>query len=194
MISEMGIAASLLLLTVVSVIPGDLPFSRWFTAHDHGIEVQIARMPEGPPWLRGVAEVSAPAGRVFALLADLRRYPRLFGPPLEKARVLEEAGSGARVHLVWRTSSPTLRRDAVALYRAERLTDGAFVVSWDSDARGGDPREGSRITRFSGETRVEPVGESRSRVSYTFLGELDSRLPQEAREKQWRQQPVLYIR
>jgi polyketide cyclase/dehydrase/lipid transport protein len=188
--------AAALVLAAVSTIPGDLPFSRWFTDHAHGIEVQIARVPGAAPWLKSVAEVAAPAESVFALVTDFRRYAGLFAPALAKARVLEGDASRARLHLVWRRGSPTGRRDAIALYRSEREPGGVFVVSWESDPRPrpGDPKAGTRRARVVGETRIEPVGQTRCRVSYTYRADRDARISAAAEEKAWKEEPVLYIR
>lgn len=183
-----------LVLLLASVIPGDLSFHRWFTAHEHGVDVQIARVPGGPPWLRGVAELAAPAGRVSALLTDFNRYAELFAPVVRRARVLEAAGLGARLHLVWHYPFPLRNRDAVVLYESAPEPDGAFLLSWRSDQRPGDPKEGVRIARVAGETRIEPVGPARCRVTYTYLGDLGGKFPGAAQEKAWKAEPVEYIR
>lgn len=185
----------LVAILVASEIPADLAFNRWFTAHEHGVEVQIARAPGGPPWIKGVAEVAASVERVATVLTDYGRYAGIFGPVLRKARVL---GTGTakevRLHLVWHYPFPLRNRDAVVRYAGSLEPGGAFVLSWESDPRPGDPREGARIERVAGETRVEPVGASRCRVVYTYLGDLGGKFPEEAQEKAWRTEPVEYIR
>jgi hypothetical protein len=48
--------------------------------------------------------------------------------------------------------------------------------------------------RVLGETRVEPLGPSRCRVTYTYLGDLGGKFPAWAQEKAWKEEPVQYMR
>jgi hypothetical protein len=188
------VLAVILYAVLAPAIPADLSFSRWFTAHADAVEVQIARPPAGPPWLKGVAEVAAPPERVFAVVTDFRRYSKIFGPTLKKASVLEVSPDRARLHMVWSYPFPFENRDAVVAYEGRREADGVFVLEWKADARPGDPHEGTRIERVSGETRIEPVGSSRCRVVYTYLGDLGGSFPKSAQERAWKEEPVQYIR
>ena len=185
---------AVLLAVALSALPGDLPFSRWFTSHEEAVEVQIARVPSGPPWLRGVAEVAAPPDRVFEVLTDFRAYAKTFAPTLKKARVLEAGPSRARLHMVWSYPFPLNNRDAVVAYEGSREARGGYLIEWRSDPRPGDPREGTRINRVAGETRIEPVGATRCRVVYTYLGDLGGSFPASAQEKAWKAEPVEYFR
>ena len=76
------------------------------------------------------------------------------------------------------------------------IQDGGYVIEWKADAKPGDPRErqGARIERVAGETRIEPVGAMRCRVVYTYLGDLGGSFPKSEEEKAWKEQPVEYIR
>jgi hypothetical protein len=184
----------LLAMVLDQAVPPDLPFRRWFTSHDDAVEVQIARVAGGPPWLRGVAEVAAPADRVFEVLTEFRSYSKTFAPALKKARVLEASPSRARLHMVWSYPFPLHDRDAVVAYEAKREPGGGYLVEWRSDPRPGDPSEGVRIGRVAGQTRIDPVGDSRCRVVYTYLGDLGGSFPEAGEEKAWRQEPVEYFR
>jgi hypothetical protein len=180
-------AAAFLLLS----IPEGLPFEPWVV--EDGVAVSIARSGSATPWIRGVAEVGAPAGRVFDLICAWDGYAALFAHVLRKAAVIERFGDAARLHLVWRYPFPFRNRDAIVRYEAERLADGAFRVRWRDDAREGDPAEGVRLRRVAGETRIEPLSAERCRVIYTFLGDLGGSFPRAAEEKAWKREPAVYV-
>jgi hypothetical protein len=67
-----------ILAVLSSVVAPDLPFNRWLTAHEHGLEVRIAREDAaGPPGVESVAEV-ATRQRNLSLLTDFRSYEKVF--------------------------------------------------------------------------------------------------------------------
>lgn len=175
-----------------AAVPPALPFAEWFVSR--GVRVEIVRVPGGPPWIRGAAELRAPAKRIAGIVSDFRRYERIFAPAIRKARVLETSGSFTRLQIVWPYPFPLRNRDAVIGYRLEPLEDGGFVLSWSSDPRPGDPHEGVRIARVEGETRVSPTAPDSSSVTYTYLGDLGGKFPASAEEKAWRAEPVEYFR
>jgi len=177
---------------VLAAIPGDLSFSPWFTSR--GVSVEIARQSSGPPWIRSRGEIPAPAAKVAAVLSDFGRYRELFSPAVKRADVLERYGAAVRLHLVWPYPFPYANRDAVVRYESVSAPGGGAVISWRADARSGDPREGTRIERVAGETRIEPAGEGRCTLTYTYLGDLGGKFPDWAREKAWREEPVQYFR
>ena len=181
------------LVALLSVVPPEAPFARWFTAH--GVQVEIARRPDALPWLRGTAELPVAAEQVAAVLTDFQRYKDLFAPAVRSARVLEAGEGSARVHFVWAYPFPFKNRDAIVLYRSEK-SGAAFLLSWKSDTRprAEDPTEGVRIERVEGETRVESLDPSRCRVTYTYLGDLGGKFPAWAQEKAWKEEPVQYVR
>lgn len=184
--------SSLLLFSLLAVLPPDLAFTSWFESR--GVTIEIARQPDGPPWVRGRGELHVAAEKVVAALTDFRHYKELFSPAVKRATVLEEAESSVRMHLLWPYPFPFKNRDAVVRYRREALEARGFRLSWLSDSRPGDPKEGIRIERVAGETRVEPLGPERCRVTYTYLGDLGGSFPAWAREKAWREEPVQYFR
>jgi hypothetical protein len=177
---------------LLAAIPSDPSFAPWFTSR--GISVEIARQPSGPPWIRGRGEIPVSASKVAAVLSDFGRYRELFSPAVRKADVLDREGPAARLHLVWPYPIPYSNRDAVVRYESAPAADGGAVISWRADARSGDPAEGTRIERVAGETRIEPAGEGRSRVTYTYLGDLGGKFPAWAQEKAWREEPIQYFR
>lgn len=169
-----------------------LAWQPWFSAR--GVEVEIARVEAGTPWIRGTGDVPAAAEKIAALITDFEDYREIFSPALKKARVLSAAADSARLHLVWPYPFPLRNRDAIVAYRMEPLAEGGFLLTWKNDQKAGDPHEGVRIARVSGETRIVPVAAERSRVTYTYLGDLGGKFPRSAEEKAWRAEPVEYFR
>lgn len=182
------LAAALLLRLAA---PPDPDFTPWFVER----EVAVARARDGSrtPWIRAVAEIPAPAGRIVELVEDYGAYRELFAPLVKRASILESRGPTVRLHLVWPYPFPFRNRDAIVRYEGERLDDGAFRLFWRDDARPGDPAEGVRIARVAGETRIEPLAPDRCRVTYTFLGDLGGSFPRAFEEKAWRHEPVGYV-
>jgi hypothetical protein len=185
-------AALLFAPLLLGAIPADLSFAPWFTSR--GISVDISRQPSGPPWIRGRGEIPASASTVAAALSDFGRYRELFSPAVKKADVLDREGRAARLHIVWPYPIPYSNRDAIVRYESASAADGGAVISWRADAKSGDPREGTRIERVAGETRIEPAGEGRCTVTYTYLGDLGGKFPAWAQEKAWREEPIQYFR
>lgn len=187
-------AAAAVLLATLGAVPGDLPFVFWFASR--GIDVEIARVPSGPPWLKSRGEIPVAASKVAAVLSDFAHYRELFAPAVRKADVLERGRTSARIHFVWPYPFPYANRDAVVRYDMEEVDKGAggYLLSWKSDANPGDPKEGTRIERVFGQTRVEPAGGDACRITYTYLGDLGGRFPGSAQERAWREEPVQYFR
>jgi len=178
---------------LLAPVPEGLHFEKWFTSR--GVEVEIARQTGSAPWIRGRAELSVPVAAVAKVLTDYADYKQIFAPGVKSARVLDVAADGgARLHIVWPYPFPLRNRDAVIRYRGRTDEEGRFLLSWEAEGRDGDPHEGVRIARVAGETLVEPAGENRCRVTYTYLGELGGNFPASAEEKAWREEPVQYIR
>jgi hypothetical protein len=117
-------AAAAMLLATLGAVPRDLPFVFWFSSR--GVDVEIARPPDGPPWLRSRGEIPVAASRVAAVLSDFTHYRELFSPAVRKADVVERDRSSVRIHFVWPYPFPYANRDAVAR-RLRRLPDDVHV-------------------------------------------------------------------
>ena len=187
-------AAAAMLLSTLAPVPRDLPFVFWFASR--GVDVEIARPPSGPPWLRSRGELPVAASRVAAVLSDFAHYRELFSPAVRKADIVERDRASARIHFVWPYPFPYANRDAVVCYDMEEIEGGAggYRLSWKSEGKPGDPTEGIRIERVSGETRIEPAGADACRMTYTYLGDLGAKFPAGAQEKAWREESVQYFR
>jgi hypothetical protein len=172
-------------------LPADLVFEPWFV--DRGVAVGIARRPDGVPWIQGVADVPAPAPRVFAEVSRYENFVAFFGPVVRKARILDASGPEAVIHLVWDYPFLYRDRDAVVAYRGEELGGGVYRLSWREVKRPDIPTEGVRIARVAGETLVDALGADRCRVTYTYLADLGGRFPKAAEELAWRREPVGYV-
>jgi Polyketide cyclase / dehydrase and lipid transport len=184
------IAAIILAAAAARAIP-DVSFEPWFT--ERGVQVSRTRVAGETPWIRAVVELPVSAEAVYAAVTDYAGYRRLFDPAVSRADVLESSGESARIHFVWPYPFPFRRRDAIVAYRGERRPDGAFGLRWNDAARAFDPGEGVRIERVDGETRVEPLGDGRCRVTYTYVGDLGGSFPRAFVEKAWRHQPLGYV-
>jgi hypothetical protein len=177
---------------VAAAVPETAAFRDWFT--ERGVRVEIARPAHGPPWIRGTGDIPAAADRIARVVTDFGRYREIFAPAVKAARVLEGDRGRARLHLVWPYPFPLRNRDAVVEYASEEIPGGGWRIGWRDAGRPGDPREGVRIARVLGETRIEPVDSNRSRVTYVYLGDLGGKFPRSAEEKAWRAEPVEYFR
>ena len=177
---------------LASAVPENLAFEKWFV--ERGVAVEIARSPGPIPWLRAAGELPAPASEIESVLLDFSAYRDLMAPAVLKADVLGSGERTARLHFVWHYPFPLRNRDAIVGYRAERLADGRFRLTWQDEVRPGDPSEGVRIARVAGETIVASAGPDRCRVTYTYYADLGGSFPRSAEEKAWRAEPVGYFR
>lgn len=180
---------ALVRLMLAAVAPA-ATFTPWFT--DRGVQVETSRHGSETPWIRGTFDVSVTPDKVVAALSDFKRYKEIFAPALESVTVLASSPDNARLHLVWPYPSPFRDRDAVVVYRMERLANGAGLLTWRSEAKPTDPKRGVRIERVQGETRIEPLNGG-AHVVYTYFGDLGGNFPASINERVWKGEPVGYM-
>ncbi len=180
---------------VLALLPGAAPadgdFKPWFS--ESGVTVELARQPSGPAWVRGTAELPMAAEKIAALLSGYANYAALFGPGLKSAAVIETKESAARLHLVWHYPWPLKNRDGMVRHEMTKTDGGGYQLEWRGEARPGDPQEGVRIGHIEGRTRITPLGPARSRVIYSYYGDLGGDFSQAAQEKAWGKQPLEYF-
>ncbi|MCB9759943.1 MAG: SRPBCC family protein [Alphaproteobacteria bacterium] len=134
---------------------------------------------DGQPWCQSVAVLDAPADRIEARLKDFAKYPDTF-PRIERCTVLDPQ----TVWIVLDMPFPLAQRDYIARFTESR--EGADrVFQWTAavhpDAPAGDA---VRLLRTAGVWRLTPMGE-RTRVSYTWQGELGGDVPGWALPRAW---------
>ena len=175
-------------------VPADLEFQPWFA--ERGIEVSAATAPKArTPWIRAVAELQASAERVFAFLEGYAGYADLF-PPLPRSRPPSWRPADRACDCT--SSGPTRFRFGTETPSCGTKANGSPTGRFEfrggnRRAAGADPSEGVRIARVEGETRIEPLGADRCRVTYTFLGDLGGTFPRAFAERAWKGEPVGYV-
>ena len=180
-------------LMLFAAPPADDAFKSWFD--EKSVAVSKAKE-DGKtfPWIRGTAELDATPADVTAILADFPTYKKTFDPVLLSVKVLGTEGSTTRLHLQWPYPWPLSDRDAIVAYTLEKDADGTVRLTWKADAKKGDPKTiGVRIAAVEGSTIVAPLEGGRSRVTYTYYGDVGGDFGEKASEKAWRGQPVHYV-
>ncbi|MGY5046340.1 aromatase/cyclase [Streptomyces sp. 900105755] len=100
-------------------------------------------------------EVHAPADRLYALVADVSRWPVLLGPCV-RARQIERDGADERIELWARTNG------TMATWTSRRSLDPrALRISFRQD------RSTAPVAAMSGEWSFRPAGEGRTRIVLT---------------------------
>lgn len=185
-----ALAAALVLLAAP---PADDAFKSWFS--EKGVEVSKAKEDgKSFPWIRGVAELDATPAEVAAVIGDFAAYKKTFDPILQDVKVLGNEGATTRLHLEWPYPWPLNDRDAIVAYTLQTAADGTVRLTFKADARKGDPKTiGVRIDAVEGSTVVAPLEGGRSRVTYTYYGDIGGDFGKKASEKAWRGQPVHYV-
>ena len=186
----LALAAAVMLLAAP---PADDAFKSWFD--EKAVAVSKAKE-DGKtfPWIRGTAELDATPAEVAAILADYSAYKKTFDPVLQSVKVLEIEGTTTRLHLEWPYPWPLSDRDAIVAYTLETEADGTVRLTWKAGPKKGDPKTiGVRIDAVEGSTIVAPLDGGRSRVTYTYYGDVGGDFGKKASEKAWRGQPVHYV-
>lgn len=176
-----------------SAPPADDAFKTWFD--EKSVTVSKAKEEGKPfPWIRGTAELDFAPADVAKILGDYAAYKKTFDPVLQRVKVLGTEGTTTRLHLEWPYPWPLSDRDAIVAYTMETDADGTVRLTFKADAKTGDPKTvGVRIDAVEGLTVVAPLEGGRSRVTYTYYGNLGGDFGKKASEKAWRGQPVHYV-
>lgn len=180
------------LLLLALTVPPDDSFQAFH--EEDGITVTLSPQKEGPPWVRGVGEVSATPEKIAAVLTRYETWPELFEGTVKATTVLEKQDQAARVHVVYPFPWPFRDRDAVIKYQLEKISTTLLRLWWRDDSKDGDPQTGVRIPKVEGETRLETVSPGKSKVRFSYLGELGATLNEGTKRKVWREEPLRYLR
>jgi hypothetical protein len=157
-----------------------------------GVTVERHATPTGAPWIRGRARFAFPPQALRDLVLDVPAYPR-FMPNVSRATSLPSDG-GARVSQIrYAFFWPLSDRDAVLAMESRSLPDGAFEVA--SHAVAGPPPDPGviRLSLVEQDWRFTPSAGGTD-VVYQYVGELGGSLPDFARQRAWREEPVLVLR
>lgn len=180
------------LLLLALSLPADDSFE---SLHEEdGVTVTISRAAQGPPWVRGVGEVPAPPDKIVSVLTRYETWPQLFKGSVSKVVVLERRDHLARLHMVYPIPWPFRDRDGVVSYVLENPNGTTTRLWWRDDAKPGDPQTGERLPQIAGETRLEATADGKSRVRFSYLGELGITLNEGMKRRIWREEPIRYLR
>src|SRR4051794_505362 len=119
-----------------------------------GMGASLSQQP--PRVVSATREISAPAGRVFALIADPAEQPRWDGNDN-----LRHAESGQRVHAIGDVFTMTLRRGAVRENTIVEFDEGR-LIAWCPNVPGRRPP--GHLWRWE----LAPIDPDRTRVTHTY--------------------------
>ena len=171
--------------------PAAQDFREWFVEGDYRVQ-QFRRAAE-EPWIRSVQTIAAAVPQLRDHLLAFDRYPTIFSGDVKSVKILDRKAQEARLHIVWAIPFPYSNRDAIVQYSWRDVSGGGFELSWEDDARDGDPKEGVRIERVRGSTLIEPAGDKAVKVTYTYYGDLGGSFPDWIKDLAWKKEPRVYF-
>lgn len=162
---------------------------------ENGIKIEIARNgPDPVSEIRATTYLSANTDKIAGVLTQFARYGEIFSECWARADVLESGPKWARLHVVWRYPFLFRNRDSINRYDLKPLPKGMYELTWRADAKPGDPEEGVRLQNVKGKVELRPIGNDKSLVTYTFLGDLGGDFSNGVKEAAWKRQPLHYFR
>lgn len=181
----------ILAVAMSGAVPADREFKDWFVDGDYRV-LQVRRSDE-EPWIRSSQQLAVTTPQLREHLLAFDRYPAVFSGDVKSVEILERKTQQARIHVVWAIPFPYSNRDAIVHYSWRDVTGGGFELSWEDDARDGDPKEGVRIEKVRGSTVLEPAGNNAVKVTYTYYGDLGGSFPDWIKDMAWKKEPRVYF-
>ena len=177
--------------------PLDNAFRPW--RNEAGLSIERANSQAGPSWIRASFEIDAGADQLLSILSNFELYQENFKHSLKAATVLEQGNNVgapfARMHLVW----PALKswqfwkkQDGVVRYSVARNARGHFALSWQADAKEGDPSIGERRPQIEGYSELVPLSATKTRVIYCFYADYGPQVDDDKQQQLWQQQPQAF--
>ena len=136
---------------------------------------------DGETWCRSVGEIEAPIDEIYAIVADISRYPRVFRR-IRKASLVEGDVAWVRIDMPFLLAD----RDYVSRFTRRKGASSA-TVDWVPVTSAAAPPvpDAVRLPRAEGQWRLDVVSPTRTRVTYTWNGDLGSDFPSWAFHRAW---------
>ncbi len=163
----------------------------WRPLHkEQGVQVSTKTEPGGRTLIRGEAVLKVPAAELKAVLMDIPGFPKWI-PSLSEWKVLERSEKDAYVYARHDLSWPMDDRDYSVRFTWKSRSDGAFQLnSKSTTTRGPPPVKGViRLKQVRSRWMLIPQGSDRTRVTYTYHGELGGRIPRSVAKQAWKTEP-----
>ena len=164
----------------------DLAQAEWTVLVDGETWVGCSRQPE-ITWCRSISTIDGSVSKLAGLLNSFDTYPQTF-KRVYKTKVL----APNVVHVLLDMPFPFKLRDYIAQF--EESQEGDQLVFTFNAVEHPDAvmpeGESVRLPRAAGRWRLEPVGESQTKVTYTWNGELLGKIPPFGLPEAWKTQGV----
>ena len=147
---------------------------------DFGIDIEYRYLADSP-WrvFRGQVDVAAKPDQLVRFLQDLDALPA-WHYRTKSAEVIKMEGlSGALVHIVTKPTWPVKQRDVVCrvLLTLQPDSDAIHITLESVDDAVPSPANTVRMKKLSAKWIIEPLGDSRSRITYETYVEPGGDLP-----------------
>jgi hypothetical protein len=180
-------------MALALIIPPDSAFQH--QAKIDGVDVFFADSGAPDKWVRGTSVLQATRQQIFTILKNVADYAKVFSEHLAESQVLSSSDSNALGYFRWPLPFPMSDRDAIVQYRfADRSDVGESLVEWESSEHPNDPAKALRIKSVKGHTRLFDLADQRTKIEYTYYGDLGGDLANWIKERAWREEPVFYIK
>ncbi len=135
----------------------------------------------GDSWCRSEGEIDASLDAVYGIVGNIARYPGVFRR-IERADLVEPDVAWISIGMPFLLAD----RDYVARFTKRRDATSA-VVDWVPAVSAVAPPspDAVRLPRAEGQWRLDTLGPARTRVAYTWNGDLGADFPSWALHRAW---------